>query len=80
MRSEFSVLAVVSTIMVLAALCPEHIRQNANDRVTIPEQVHVEAERQFDLFVSWIKQDGLTPSDNQGHFTEQMGSNHSVNS
>jgi len=72
MRSEFSVILTAGGLMAAIVLCPDHIRQEASGRVNIPEHVYVEADRQLDMFVSWVKQDSQNPTQSNETASDQF--------
>ncbi len=63
MRGGFYILlaGIGATAGVLA--CPEPVRQDFAERTAIPEHVYVEAERQIDMFVAWVRNDDQQPEE-----------------
>jgi len=44
------------------ALCPSNVRAELAERTNVPEHYVLEAERQIDVFVAWLRADGEKPA------------------
>ncbi|MBO6798064.1 hypothetical protein [Maricaulis sp.] len=45
------------------AMCPSNVRAELAERTNVPEHYVLEAERQIEVFVAWLRADGDKPSD-----------------
>ncbi|WP_421784441.1 hypothetical protein [Hyphobacterium sp.] len=49
--------SVAALMILIAALCPQHIRAQAQEAVEIPPELKAEVARQIDLFVAVMEGD-----------------------
>lgn len=63
MRGGFYLLLAGFGVIAGVLACPEPVRQQVAARTAIPEHVYFEAERQIDLFVSWVRNDAQQPAE-----------------
>ncbi|WP_339739944.1 hypothetical protein [uncultured Maricaulis sp.] len=68
MKNALLVFAVLASAGVVAAVCPASLREELAQKTQIPESVHLEAGRQVELFVSWVRDDAGRPG---ADFTER---------
>ncbi len=61
MKNGLIMLAVLASGLALAAGCPASIRDQVADATQIPEDFHIEADRQLGMFVSWVRDDASRP-------------------
>jgi len=61
MKNALVMMAVFATAGAAAAACPAELRERVVQHTQIPESVQIEAERQVDLFVSWVRDDAARP-------------------
>lgn len=61
MKNGLIMLAVLASGLALAAGCPASIRDQVADATQIPERFQIEADRQVDMFVSWVREDTARP-------------------
>lgn len=63
MRGGFYLLLAGFGIIAGVLACPEPVRAQVAERAAIPDHVYSEAERQIDLFVSWVRNDAQQPDE-----------------
>lgn len=68
MRNTLIMLAVFASAGLAAAVCPANLRDQVVQQAQIPESVQIEASRQVELFVSWVRDDAGRPG---ADFTER---------
>lgn len=67
MKNGLFLIAVIATAWGLAIGCPASVRDQVAQATQIPERIHIEADRQLDMFVSWVRDDTARPVDDSEH-------------
>ena len=63
MRGGFYLLLAGFGMIAGVVACPEPVRAEVAERAAIPDHVYFEAERQIDMFVSWVRNDAQQPEE-----------------
>lgn len=61
MKNGIYVLAAVAGAWMIAMACPATVRDQIANATQLPDQVQIEADRQLEMFVSWVRDDGARP-------------------
>jgi hypothetical protein len=61
MKNGLIMFAVFATAGAAAAACPASVRDQVVEATQIPERMHLEVDRQLDMFVSWARDDSARP-------------------
>ncbi|SDM48984.1 hypothetical protein [Maricaulis salignorans] len=61
MKNGIFLVAVIAIAWGLAVACPASVRDKFAEATQIPEDFHVEADRQMAMFVSWARDDRARP-------------------
>jgi hypothetical protein len=67
MKNALFMFAVFAAAGIAAAACPASLREQVVEQARIPASVQIEAERQVDLFVSWVRDDAARPGPEFGN-------------
>jgi hypothetical protein len=62
MKSGIIMLGAAAVVLGGAMACPPSVRSELVDRTNIPQHYVLEAERQLDVFVTWLRADGDKPA------------------
>lgn len=62
MKSGLIMFGVAAVVLGGAMACPPSVRSELVDRTNIPEHYVLEAERQLDVFVAWLRADNEKPA------------------
>tara|TARA_R110000868_G_scaffold80881_6_gene229337 strand:+ start:12106 stop:12321 length:216 start_codon:yes stop_codon:yes gene_type:complete len=63
MKNGLIMFAVFATAGAAAAACPAPVRDQVAEATQIPERMHIEVDRQLDMFVSWVRDDSARPQE-----------------
>lgn len=61
MKSGIFAFGAAAIVLGGAMACPPSVRSDLVDRTNIPQHYLVEAERQIDVFVAWLRADSEKP-------------------
>ncbi len=61
MKNGFVVLAAVAAAWVVALACPASVRDQITQATQLPDHIQIEADRQLEMFVSWVRDDSARP-------------------
>lgn len=62
MKSGLIMFGAAAVVLGGAMACPPSVRSELVDRTNIPEHYVLEAERQLDVFVAWLRADNEKPA------------------
>lgn len=62
MKSGLIMFGAAAVVLGGAMACPPSVRAELVDRTNIPEHYVLEAERQLDVFVAWLRADNEKPA------------------
>ncbi|WP_417477140.1 hypothetical protein [Maricaulis sp.] len=63
MKNGIFLVAVIAVAWGLAFACPASVRDRVAEATQLPEEFHLEADRQMAMFVSWARDDRARPVD-----------------
>ncbi|MGK0267363.1 MAG: hypothetical protein ACI82N_001616 [Maricaulis sp.] len=61
MKNGLFMLALIASVWGIAVACPAAVRDQVAEATRIPEEFQIEADRQIDMFVSWVRDDAARP-------------------
>lgn len=63
MKNGLFMVAIVAAVWGLVVACPAAVRDQVAEATQIPEHFQIEADRQMEMFVSWVRDDTARPVD-----------------
>lgn len=73
MRSGTIAFGAMAAAFAGIAMCPSEVRAEIAERTNVPEHYVLEAERQLDVFVAWLRADGDKPSSGEDTVPRALG-------